>query len=65
MIKFKKRKKKINASDEDRYAIKYLRQRILVNNNQLSLGLISEDEYEKELKDIVKQVLSLEAKYGL
>lgn len=65
MIKFKKRKKKINASDEDRYAIKYLRQRILVNNNQLSLGLITEDEYEKELKDIVKQVLSLEAKYGL
>ena len=64
MIKFKKRKKKINASDEDRYAIKYLRQRILVNN-QLSLGLITEDEYEKELKDIVKQVLSLEAKYGL
>ena len=65
MIKFKKRKKKINASDADRYAIKYLRQRILVNNNQLSLGLISEDEYEQELKDIVKQVLSLEAKYGL
>lgn len=57
------RKKKVNASEEDKNAIRYLRQRIYINNEQFNLGLIDEDEYEKELKDIAKKVLMLEAKY--
>ena len=59
----KNMKKKVNASEEDRQAIRYLRQRIYINNEQFNLGLIDEDEYEKELKDIAKKVLMLEAKY--
>ena len=64
MLKILK-KKKITASEEDKQAIRYLRQRILTNNQQLALNIISEDEYENELKDIAKRVLQLEAKYGL
>ena len=61
----KLKKKKINASEEDKQAVKYLRQRILTNDIQLNTGIITEDEYEKELRDIAKQVLILEAKYEL
>lgn len=61
----KLKKKKINASEEDKQAVKYLRQRILTNDIQLNTGIITEEEYEKELRDIAKQVLILEAKYEL
>ena len=60
-----KKKKKIKASREDKDAIKYLRQRILTNEQQLNLNIIDEEEFEKELKDIVKEILRLENKYGL
>ena len=64
-MKITKFKKKINASEEDKQAIKYLRQRILTNDIQYNLNVINEDEYESELKDIAQKVIELGDKYGL
>ena len=61
----KNKSRKVNASEEDKQAIRYLRQLIFINNQQYNLGVITEDEYEAVLKDIAKKVLILEAKYEL
>ena len=45
--------------------IRVLKQMVTANDTMLTLGLISEDEYRKTLKDIDEKVTALEVKYGL
>ena len=55
--------RKQNKTDDT--DIRVLKQMVTANDTMLTLGLISEDEYRKTLKDIDEKVTALEVKYGL
>lgn len=60
-----KRTKKPSAAQEDLDAIRMLRQKIHLNDNQLRLGMITRIEYDRTLRDINAALEALEEKYGI
>ena len=57
--------RKVKASDEDKHLLRVLRQAININDYQYNLGMITEDEYNSVIEDVVSKVSMLEGKYGL
>lgn len=56
---------RIKWDEDDIHAIDTMRLQVLTLDSQRVLGLISLDEYNRALSDIVARVDALEVKYGI
>lgn len=64
-MKVLKNKKKISASEQDKWTIRLLRQEVYCLEQELIYNSITKEEYNKRLSDIVKRLEVLERKYEL
>ena len=61
----KKMPDRLEICKDDEARIRALRTRALVNEDQMSLGLIDEVEYRQTLEEIDALLRELEVKYGI
>lgn len=61
----KKMPDRLEICKDDEARIRALRTRALVNEDQMSLGLIEEVEYRQTLEEIDALLRELEVKYGI
>lgn len=61
----KKMPDRLEVCKDDEARIRALRTRALVNEDQMSLGLIDEVEYRQTLEEIDALLRELEVKYGI
>lgn len=64
-MKVLKNKRKISASEQDKWTIRLLRQEIYCLEQQLKFKGITEEEYNKQLGQVVKKLEVLEKKYEI
>lgn len=59
------RRNKPSPAQDDRDAIRMLRQKIRINDDQLRLGIITRHEYDRTLMEVNAALEALEEKYGI
>ena len=59
------KQKIMKPSDSDKFTIRLLRQEYFLNEQQHTLKMIDDEEYERVLDNLNKKISVLEAKYGM